>query len=364
LLAVASEAGSGKALAPVLQVFCERGARVRAFLSHGVLEFIRWAWPATRLEGSTVGLRDQSLEEVLGGVTPNVILVGTTARNSLERELIMHARHHGIPTLVVVDERYGFQRRFGEGPNRLEYLPDAVAVMDEECAELATAAGVPAERIYVTGSPILSFLAAHHVTLRERAPAPVHAIPPGRLLVTFISETFARDNGSAPGKPGLLGHFLGFTEESVRKDLIQVLRKIGRPVVLLERLHPSDTSELNEDQIDGALFWKQVRGGDLWPLLLRSDIVIGMKSMALLEAVLLGCRVASYQPNLIGENQCAAVRFRMAARLDTREELETWLASQLYAKDPQMPLPKDLPFIRADAAARVAELVLGLPRRP
>jgi hypothetical protein len=276
----------------------------------------------------------------------------------------MHARHHGIPTLVVVDERYGFQRRFGEGPNRLEYLPDALAVMDEECAELATAAGVPAERIYVTGSPILSFLASHHGTLRERVVSPVYPIPPGRQLVTFVSETFARDNGSAPGKRGLLGHFLGFTEETVREDLIQVLREIGRPVVLLERLHPSDESELHEAQTDGVVLWKQIRGGELWALLLQSDVVVGMKSMALLEAALLGCRVVSYQPNLIGENQCAAVRYRMAARLDTREELEAWLTSQLCAQGPQFPLPKDLPFIREDAAARVVDLVLGLPRRP
>jgi hypothetical protein len=288
-----------------------------------------------------------------------VILVGTTARESLERELITHARRHGVPTLVVVDERYGFQRRFGEGPNRLDYLPDALTVMDEECAELATAAGVPAERIYVTGSPILSFLAYHHVTLRERASAPVYLIPAGRRLVTFVSETFARDNGSSPGKRGLLGQFLGFTEETVREDLIQVLREIGRAVVLLEKLHPSDDSKLHEAQMDGVVSWKQIRGGELWPLLLQSDVVVGMKSMALLEAALLGCRVASYQPGLIGENRCAAVGFGVAARLETRTELRNWLGENLSAVGRHAPPPAYLPFIRPDAADRVADLVLG-----
>jgi hypothetical protein len=308
-------------------------------------------------------VRAQRLEDVLEGGLPKAMLVGTTARGSLERDLVLYGREHGIPSIAVLDERYGWRQRFSDFEGQLRFVPDLVTVMDEECAKAAIEEGIPADKIRVTGSPILSYLAHQQETVWDRVLAPVYSMPPGRRLVTLVSETFARDNGSSPGQRGLLGAFLGFTEETVREDIIQVLREIGLPVVLLERLHPSDESEVQEARIDGTVFWKQIQGGDLWPLLLQSDVVVGMKSMALLEAALLGCRVASYQPGLIGENKCAAVRFRLAARLDTRTELKAWLASQLSAEIPRVSPPQDLPFVRRNAAAEVAGLVLGLMGR-
>jgi hypothetical protein len=107
------------------------------------------------------------------------------------------------------------------------------------------------------------------------------------------------------------------------------------------------------------LFWEQVREGDLWKLLLQGDAIVGMRSMALLEAGLLGCRVASYQPNLTGENNCAAVRYGLATQLETPHELKEWLENSLSAETRCVVPTADLPFIRANAADLVANLALG-----
>lgn len=358
VLAAASEAGSGKALAPVLQVLRERGVKVRAFLPAAVLDFAEWAWPGTLGPRATV-MGGQSVEDAVGDMTPDRILVGTTVRPSLERELILYGRHRGIPSFVIVDERYGYRRRFADEKGDLCCVPGLIMVMDEECARDAVAEGIPLARLRVTGSPVLSYLTYQHAVLRERVRGLVYPLSTGWRLVTFISETFGRDNGRGPGQRGLLGSFLGFTEETVRRDVLDALREIGQPVVLLERLHPSDESEAREIQESSTLVWKQIQGGDLWKLLMQSDAVIGMRSIALLEAGLLGCRVASYQPNLIGENNCAAVRYGLAARLETRHELREWLKENVSAEPRYVAPPAGLPFIRADAADRVADLVLG-----
>lgn len=360
VLVVASEAGSGKAMAPVLDLLCGRGVRLRAFLAAGVVDFIAQMWPGSELARAAAPVHGRSLRDLLPEGDPNVILVGTTAGASVDRELILYGKERGIPSLTVVDERYAYRRRFGDDRGDLRYLPDAITVMDQECARDAIAQGIPADLVQVTGSPILSYLAYQYKDLRARVSDRVHPLPTGWRLVTFISETFARDNGREPGQRGLLGPFLGFTEETVRGDLLDALRKIGWPVVLLERLHPSDGSDPREAQEGSTLMWKQIRGGDLWTLLVESDVVIGMKSMALLEAAMLGCRVASYQPNLIGENRCAAVRFGVAARLNTREELRVWLESNLSTETRWLTPRTDIPFIRDDAAERVAELTLNL----
>ncbi|OGA36086.1 MAG: hypothetical protein A3G80_01045 [Betaproteobacteria bacterium RIFCSPLOWO2_12_FULL_62_13b] len=359
VLAVASEAGSAKAVVPVLACLGNRGVDLHALLPTEVLALANMALPEVGWGKVAAALHGQPVEEAVAS-RPDVILAGTTARASLERELVVHGRKHGIPTLSVVDERYGYRRRFADEGGHLEYLPDLVVVMDDGCSAAAVAEGIPAERLRVTGSPILSFLACHYADRRPDVEADLFRKLPGWKRVTFISETLARDNGSTPGEGGRLGPFLGFTEETVRRDLLTVLQEVGHPTILLERLHPSDDMHPMESQAGPLLIWRQLKGGDLWPLLMESDVVIGMRSMALLEAALLGRHVASYQPNLIGEDRCAAVCFGVAAALRTCAELKTWLMRSLSAASAQVERPKDLPFIRLDAAERAADLVLKL----
>ncbi|OFW23097.1 MAG: hypothetical protein A3G21_00810 [Acidobacteria bacterium RIFCSPLOWO2_12_FULL_66_21] len=155
---------------------------------------------------------------------------------------------------------------------------------------------------------------------------------------------------------------MGFTEDTVRHDLLSALHAIGSPAVVtvvIEKLHPSDGQTPREGWTGPHVYWRQVGGGDLWSLLLQSNAVVGMRSMALLEAGLLGCRVASYQPNLIGDRQSAAVRFGVAQRLDRAQDLQAWLLTSLSAETRYLSPPRDLPFIRSDAAERVADLVLS-----
>jgi hypothetical protein len=129
-------------------------------------------------------------------------------------------------------------------------------------------------------------------------------------------------------------------------------------------LHPSDRQIPRENRIDDQLLWRQENKEDLWPFLLKSDLVVGMRSSALLEASLLNCRTASYQPNLIGENQCAAVKFGVAARLDSVRDLRAWLGENLAAETRSVSLHDGLPFIRPDAALQAADLVLHAVGRP
>ena len=362
ILAVASEAGSGKAIVPVLLSLIRRGVEIKAFLSARVLSFVNQL-PELASVGSFAPIsKNQSVQDAIGTFSPDGILVGTTAGDSLERQLTIYARERNIRTVAAVDERYGYRRRFSDQDNNLCYLPDIIALMDEQCYTDALAEGLPVVRLHVTGSPILSYLVYHSTKLAQNAGPPAHVFDPSWKQATFVSETFARDNGSSPGERGRLGSFLGFTEETVRRDILSVLDEIGRPTVVIEKLHPSDEQVPKEGWMGSNLYWKQISGGDLWPLLLQSDVVIGMRSMALLEAALLGCRVASYQPNLIGDNQCAAVRFGVAARLDTPQDLGAWLLSNLSAETRYVPPPKELPFIRPDAAERVADLVLKTRR--
>lgn len=359
VLAVASEIGSSKAIAPVLQSLIRRGARVKVYLANAALRFAEQLGIARDIDIRPIS-QIQSLDRVTEDFRAHAVLVGTTAVDSLERRLTVYARQSNILSVAVVDERYGYRRRFSDNRGAVYCLPDGVALMDDECYRDALREGLPGPRLRVTGSPLLSHLAYHAPALLKYQGGPGNMIGSSWGQVLFVSETIARDNGSSPRHRGRLGDFLGFTEETIRRDILSSLQEVGRPALLIEKLHPSDDRSPEQGWIEGQLFWKRVKEDDLWSLVLQSDVVIGMRSMALLEAALLGRRVASYQPNLIGENQCAAVHFGIAARLDTRQDLKEWVLCNLSAKSPCLASPKNLPFIRPDAAERVADLVLGM----
>jgi len=357
ILAVASEAGSSKAILPVLLFLSDHNSRFKAFLHPSVVElFCQFSGSAEQSDIHSV-TQNLTAQDIIENFRPAVILIGTSPNDSLDRQVTLFAKEHNIPVLNILDERYGYRRRFSDHRNRLKYLPDAIAVMDEQCRRNAISEGIPQTNLNVTGSPILSFLYYNANKYMKKLTGSINKFDPSWKQVMFISETFKRDNGYSPNKPGAIGEFFGFTEETVRQDLIYALDTIDTPVVIVEKLHPSQEEDPKEFWIRDTLYFEQVKKYELWPLLMESDVVVGMRSMALLEAGLLRRKTASYQPNLIGPNKCAAVHFGVVEKLENRDALKSWLGSSLSGKIDSTDTPIDLPFIKADATEQVVKLI-------
>ena len=91
------------------------------------------------------------------------------------------------------------------------------------------------------------------------------------------------------------------------------------------------------------------------PLLWHADAVVGMRSMALLEAALMGHRPLAFQPNLRGIDTCTASRLGLADRASRVGELAAWLAAP-HERGPALRPP----FADAGASEKVLNIVLGL----
>ena len=59
------------------------------------------------------------------------------------------------------------------------------------------------------------------------------------------------------------------------------------------------------------VIWHTVEGFTPLSLMWHSTLVIGMRSMALLQSALMGTPTASYQPNLIHKERCTAARLNL-----------------------------------------------------
>ncbi len=305
----------------------------------------------------------ESVENFLNTLMPVVIICGTSRYVSPERLLVAAGGKLGIGTVVVLDEWSNYRVRFENEIKQLVYLPDAIAAMDELAKEEAIKEGLPKERIHITGSPSLATLTDHAKRFATNPPDIPQFLPGTHndAVITFLSETYAADYGSKPGECGPMGSYLGFTEYTVREDILSVLKNLDQPCTFVEKLHPSAQEDDSDTLFTERIRWLRVKKVDLWPLLWHSQTIIGMRSMALLEALILGQPAVSYQPVSSGKEYCSAVRLGLAPRLSTTTELEKWCRIQLAGSEvrPEGKI-KRFPFARRDAPEKVIDLALAV----
>jgi hypothetical protein len=356
----ATDAGGVRNLAPLAPVSVKRGIVPLIATSQAMLGL--WGEHAGVDELHIVdGAPSQGLASILKNRRPHACICGTTRYLSPDRLLVQAAKEEGIRTVVVLDEWFNHRLRF-EDPDtgELAYLPDAIAVQDQQAREGAVAEGLPAAICHITGSPALAEL-TQRARLLAAAPSPapeVLADVGDRPVVTFLSETHAADYGTGPHCPGRFGPFIGYTEVTVRQAILEVLARLGEPVTFIEKLHPAAGKQDIGFWIPETVDFRSILKTDLWALMWHSNLVIGMRSMALLEASILGCEAVSFQPGRLGPELCTAVRLGVIPRMERQEELAAWLAPRLNRKTKQRVI-RQYGFARSDAADLVLDLALN-----
>lgn len=363
ILLCATDAGGIGNLAPLVPVLTSRGLNPVVLTTKERLPL--WG---SKINGSLElilanELNANDLSNLLTERRPHRIICGTTCYSSPDRTLIQLSRAANIPSVVVLDEWYDYRFRFVE-PNtdELSYLPDAIALQDEQAKKGAVNEDIPAEICRVTGSPALAGLTECARSFLKTPPIKpdflegISEIP----MVTFLSQTFMVDYGTRPGSTGLLGSFVGYTEDSVREEILRVLSELGCRVCFVEKLHPAARKKDSSLNVPENILYHVTQDTQTWALLWYSQLIIGMRSLALLEAKILGCDAVSYQPNLIGAERCTAVRLGVLPKLSRKSELKSWLKMRLNGS----PLSQDrrineYPFATPEAAKNVVDLAIN-----
>jgi hypothetical protein len=344
------DAGGAANIAPVAALFPRNDRRV--YCSEASSRY----FAAAGVEETTTWRNGVSVDAVLSDWHPDAVLCGTTRYLSLDREIVPAARAKGIFTVAVLDEWSRYAARFRRADRDLEFLPDAVCVPDELAVNEAAADGLPKGNLVITGSPALARVWELVERYRESDPErPAILADAPRPWIVFISETHATDFGSTTGTSGPLGAFLGYTEKSVAADLIAALNATGRPCTVIEKLHPSDPGLAKVVSLGPGQQWRTVTNCDLHPLLWHADVVVGMRSMALLESAIVGVPTLSYEP---GEQPCppaTSARLGLVARAKNARELRDWIDAQ-WAATPRRRVPRPA-FAPPDAAERVRQVV-------
>lgn len=317
-LFAAGDVGGARAILPVARLAHSQGHHIQA-LAHGVLHTEgdpAWNW----IDFDTA-LKTQT----------DLVIYATSVTDPLAFQCAWAAKSRGTPVLHVLDNwsLYGARLHgFDSNGSAVSLIPDAYGVMDDLAQEGAIADGVPPDRIHITGHPDLAKLDAEVTRF---------GTPSGNQpSILFISEPAYQDSGAADAS-----NSRGYDERTVSDAFVTGIASHLKSTGAHLRIAPhprEDRSAVTGRWADlmaahmPGVTWDIVPVDGVRAALHGASHVVGMTSLLLYEAWLLGRPTLSVQPNLAWP-QMAIIGQRQGVSLCTKPDdipsfLTKWIAQE------------------------------------
>lgn len=276
--------------------------------------------------------RPVTARDLLKRLRPRLVVTGTSQNpDTFGFDLIAAARALGVMSVGAVDAPVNADYRFrGRTEEPLHHAPDWLAVPDSWTREAYVALGYPPERVAVSGHPQYDRV----LSVKEQLDRE-DRLQRREILFPGVSETpvivFAAEISD-----GLVHHFHRSPEYTLagrggrdgRTDI--VLEEFLDAAALLEpepylvlRLHPKNTSEELAPYLPE--FRLVSRTEPPLELVHAADLVVGMSSMILLEAAIMGRLTLSIVPREVEAKSLLNVRIGVTPQVTTREALRALL---------------------------------------
>ena len=299
IVAICGDAGGANALAPVIELlFAEGQVSVTAF---AYLQ-ARTLWAERGLDFLEISgdLDTAGILSLLRQAKAGLVLTGTSVnRYELEKGFVAAARQLHIPSLAVLDFWANYALRFSDAGGRLSYLPDRIAVMDEQARTEMTGEGIDEGLIVITGHPALDSLEAYRSNFLPTRRAAIRqelGISEEELLVLFASQPASCFENPMEVPPPWLDR------DRVLKSLLSALEELQRQyrkrIVLAVRPHPRENTQFFDRIVSHSIRVIHQAGGEARGIAMSADLVVGMETMYLVEAAYLGLATLSIRLDL------------------------------------------------------------------
>lgn len=269
-------------------------------------------------------------DDILSEWMPKLVIVGTSENpDTFGFELISASKRAGIPAVGVIDAAGNADYRFrGRSDHALYYAPDWLIVPDPWTRDAYVALGYPADKVAPCGHPhndrLLDTRASFEKIGQKQLKKKIFpGCCEGKPVVVFVSEVstglnpdqYKRSSGyTLAGRGGSEDRTAIVLEEFL--DAMEFLAE--RPYLVL-RMHPKNTKE------ELAPFLKDFdcisQGGDPLELVFAADLVVGMTTMLLQEAAIMGTQTLSIVPRASETASLPTVRAGITPCVTTRETI-------------------------------------------
>jgi hypothetical protein len=315
LAVVAHDAGGARALLPVATELQRRGHELILLLAGPAVKIFAEAFPVTPVADAA------PLELITAELQRHQVVAVLSASglyNRLEHTTRLAAQPLGLPVVALQDAWFNQRERFER--NGSASRPDVVCVMDElSLIELERAGFSPAQLV-LTGHPGLEqtvqlcrAATAKQVCDRRRA----FGLSADGIVLTFFSDPFFTGPGRAfysgpggimrPDGAGLYGYTVRDVLPAVLMELERALREENATAEFIVRPHPSECAEVVEEIVAQhpaeRLRVRVEAQGTTVEWIQMSDALLGMMTIALLQAALAGKPALSVQLGLSASGQ-------------------------------------------------------------
>jgi UDP-N-acetylglucosamine 2-epimerase len=200
---------------------------------------------------------------------PDLIVTGASMWESIEKEAIIYAHAQGIKSMTIVDRGSNFWGRFSStGEPDRSVLPDLILAPDEESRDNMAKDYFPPKRIIVTGNPYFDTFRPDSQGSDDSNMCVILCV----MQPEFIGGQYRSD-------ASWFHVIKGLAEE------------LGSRATLIVRPHPKENPEVYQQLEQMGIDVDEQ--SDITDLIIKSDIVIGKNSTALIEAVFRGKVVIS-----------------------------------------------------------------------
>jgi hypothetical protein len=293
--------------------------------------------------------RSTTAEQVLHACDPHLLLVGTAENPAtFGLELIRQARQRALESVGVVDlQAHADYRWRGSSTTALAYAPDWLVVPDAWTQEAYVGLGYPRQQTVICGHPHYDRVRAIgvHLAQEERQTLRQRVLPGAaakRPVVVFLAEVSTGLNPSQYQRSSaytLTGR--GTSPERtavVLEEFLDAMALLSPRPYLVLRLHPKNTP----DEFAAYLpaFDLVSRGGMPYELVYAADLVVGMTTMLLFEAALMGRPTLSIVPRAVEQTWLPGLQTGLIPCVGTRSALRKTLRA--FWQQPARLRPADL----------------------
>jgi hypothetical protein len=303
------------------------------------------------------------------GAHPDLVVFGTSEReDSIVRAIVAAARAQGTHMLGLVDMPVNAERRFEANGLPLGAAPDDIAAPDLATLSRFRALGFQGARLHLVVHPLNDAVALHRdrLSMLDRLEARARLFPgltQGQKVVLFAAESGDRLNPTASCRTPdykLFGRGGRRSRASiVLEEVIDACRGLTESVYFAVRLAPKNTRDDFGSLLDEADCVSQ--GGNPAELLWASDLVVGMTSMILCEARLLGQSVLSVLPRLVERDWLAEIADGRIEAVFDRGALAARIGA--LVRDPTPIVAEPPPKDRKRVATLISEMAVAAMER-
>jgi hypothetical protein len=321
--------------------------------------------PYLAARGIAASVRDPAKgpEAHLAGI--DALCVGTSENvRTFAHDLVAAARRLGIPSAGLVDSPVYADRRFrGTSDEPLFHCPDILLLPDARSVTSYATLGCAPDRLNLCGHPLYDYVRRRRDELARTDRAALRArLFPGlgnRPLYLFLAapiDAFDRESSYRNAGYTLAGRgHSTFRSMIALEEVLDAARLDARRPAVALRLHPkNDPADFESCRGELAAV---MQGGDVHESVWAADAVLGMPTMLLLEAMLMGRSALGVLPTPQEVSNLPAIEDGIIPAVWTRADLHAVLP-KLGGRDDHREAVDA--FCPPDAAERIADVVSSM----